>query len=121
MAAPVVLSKMNIDDVLDSLVTVEKAITVREQLTELLRRAGFQIRRWCSNRTNVLKGIPEEDRAAGVRIEESKLPCVKTLGVKWDAAKVVFQFAINADTVNSTLKNRGLLRRCAIRANMALQ
>ena len=83
LAAPVVLQSM--DDVLHSAKTEQEAIKTREELVELLGRAGFQIRRWCSNSVDVLKGVPEEDRANGVKIQDSELPKVKTLGVQWDA------------------------------------
>lgn len=55
LAADVVLSKMYMDNVLYSTDTEEEAKVVREQLTELLRRAGFQIRQWCSNKTEVFE------------------------------------------------------------------
>ncbi|KAK3755685.1 hypothetical protein QZH41_008942, partial [Actinostola sp. cb2023] len=73
-APPVVLENMYMDDVLHSAETEAEAIKTREQLTELLSRAGFEIRRWCSNKANVLKDVPEEDRVSGVNIEESELP-----------------------------------------------
>ncbi|XP_031569182.1 uncharacterized protein LOC116303736 [Actinia tenebrosa] len=135
LAAAVVLSKMYMDDVLDSRDTEGEAIEVREQLTGLLRRGGFQIRRWCSNKANVLKEIPEEDRATGVKVVESELPCLKTHGLEWNAGKEVFQFTINSN-VSSMLTHtkRRLLSRIAtlfdplqflapftIRAKMALQ
>ncbi|KAK3710253.1 hypothetical protein QZH41_006792, partial [Actinostola sp. cb2023] len=74
LAAPVVLENMYMDDVLHSAETEAEAIKTREQLTGLLSRAGFEIRRWCSNKANVLKDVPEEDRVSGVNIEESELP-----------------------------------------------
>jgi hypothetical protein len=68
-----------------------------------------------------------------VKVEDSELPCVKTLGVEWNSAKDVFQFTINS-TVCGVLTKRGLLSRIAtlfdplqflapftIRAKMALQ
>ncbi|KAK3704310.1 hypothetical protein QZH41_007494 [Actinostola sp. cb2023] len=41
---------MYMDDVLHSAETEAEAIKTREQLTELLSCAGFEVRRWCSNK-----------------------------------------------------------------------
>ena len=133
LGAAVILLKMYMDDVLDSEETEDEAIKVREELTTLLAPAGFQIRRWCSNKANVLRGIPEEDLANGLKIEESELPSIKTLGVGWNAARDMFLFTINGIESFSYTK-RGLLSRIAtlfdpvqflapyvIRAKMALQ
>ena len=38
--------------------------------------------RRCSNRPKVLRNVPVEDRLANVHLEESKLPCMKALGVQ---------------------------------------
>lgn len=68
-----------------TLETDDEAIKARDQLIELLGKAGFKIRRWCSNRSKVLENIPLEDRLANVNIEESELPSMKALGVQWNA------------------------------------
>jgi len=112
LAAPVVLENMYMDDVLHSAETEAEAIKTREQLTELLSRAGFEIRRWCSNKANVLKDVPEEDRVSGVNIEESELPSMKALGVQWDAGKDVFTYAVK-EIEGTVFTKRALLSRIA--------
>jgi len=81
----------------------------------------------------VLEGIPENDRATGVKFDESELPSVKTLGVKWNASEDVFTFTVEEINLPVYTK-RELLSRIAtlfdppqflapytIRAKMALQ
>ena len=131
-AAAVVQQKMYMDDVLHCEDTVDEAIVTRGEPTSLAQ-AGFQIRRWCNNKAELLKGIPKEDLATGLKIEESELPSIKTLGVGWDAPKDMFQFTING-LENFAFSKRGLLSRIAtlfdpmqllapyvIRAKMTLQ
>ncbi|XP_077992825.1 uncharacterized protein LOC144446858 [Glandiceps talaboti] len=77
LAATVCTESMYMDDVMDSQDSDDEAIQVREQLTSLLSKAGFHIRRWCSNSTLVLEGVPEEERATGVK--EAWI-----LGLGWD-------------------------------------
>ena len=78
------------DDILHSEETVEDAVLVREDLTKVLGGDGFHVQKWCNNRTEVLEEIPQEDRATGVKLDNSELPSVKTLGVHWNASDNVF-------------------------------
>lgn len=94
LAAAIVLLQMYMDDIMTSLETEDEAVDARDQLIELLGKAGFKIRRWCSNRPKVLEDIPVEDRVANVNIEESELPCMKALGVQWNAEVDVFTFLL---------------------------
>ena len=45
---------------------MEIAKETRNQLTELSKSAGFHIRKWMSNQAEILKDIPEEDRASAI-------------------------------------------------------
>ena len=83
------------DDILYSEETVEDAVLVREDLAKVLGGAGFRTQKWRSNRTEVLEEIPQEDRATGVKLEDSELPSVKTLGVRWNASEDIFKFIVN--------------------------
>ena len=85
LAVAIILLQMYMDDIMTSLDTDDEAIKAPDQLIELLGKAGFKIRRWCSNRSKVLEDIPLEDRVANVNIEESELPSMKALGVQWNA------------------------------------
>ena len=113
LAAAVILLKKYMDDILDSEETDDEAIKVQEELTTLLAPAGFQIRRWCGNKANILRGISEEDLATGLKIEESELPSIKTLGVGWDTVRDMFLFTINGIKSFSHMK-QGLLSRIAM-------
>ena len=132
-AAMVLLRDMYMDDILHSEETVEDAILVLEDLTKVLGGAGFRAQKWCSNRIEVLEEIPQEDRATGVRLDDSELLSVKTLGVHWNASDDVFTFILKEINLSFYTK-RGLLSRIAtlfdplqflapyiIRAKMALQ
>ena len=131
VAALVMIQDKYMDDILDSEDSETDAILVREDLTKLLSDAGFHAQKWCSNRMKVLEGIPENDRATGVKFDESELPSVKTLGVKWNAKEDTFSFTVKE--INLPVYTK-LLSRIAtlfdplqflapytIRAKMALQ
>ena len=92
--------------------TVQYAILIREDLTKVLGGAGFRAQKWCSIRTEVLEEIPQEDQATGVKLEDSELPSVKTLGVHWNASDDVFTFIVKEINLSFYTK-RGLLSRIA--------
>ncbi|KAL9951194.1 hypothetical protein ACROYT_G043814 [Oculina patagonica] len=124
---------MYMDDIMTSLETDDEAVKACDQLIELLGKAGFKIRRWCSNNPNVLEDIPLEDRVVNVNIEESELPCMKALGVQWNAKTDTFAFKLNPPKDTEYTK-RGFFKKRAtlldplqklapftIRARMAMQ
>ena len=111
-AAMVLLRDMYMDDILHSEETVEDAILVCEDLTKVLGGTGFRAQKWCSNRTEVLEEIPQEDRAIGVKLDDSELPSVKTLGVHWNTSDDVFTFIVKEINL-SFYTMRGLLSRIA--------
>ena len=112
LAAAIILLQMYMDDVMTSLETEDEAVDARDELIELLGKAGFKIRRWCSNRPKVLEDIPVEDRVANVNIEESELPCMKALGVQWNAEVDVFTFLLKLPQDIKYTK-RGFLKKLA--------
>jgi len=63
-------------------------------LTKVLAGTGFHAQKWCSNRTEVLEEIPQEDQATGVELDESELLSVKTLAVHLNASEDVFMFIV---------------------------
>ena len=48
------------DDDLPSTDSLEEAIEMRKQMTELLRRGGFHLHKWLTNDPQVLATIPEQ-------------------------------------------------------------
>ena len=66
LAAAIILLQMYMNDVMTSLETEDEAVDARDELIESLGKAGFKIRRWCSNRPKVLEDILVEDRMANV-------------------------------------------------------
>jgi len=105
VAALVMIQNMYMDDILHSEDSETDAILVREDLTKLLSDAGFHAQKWCSNRLKVLEGIPENDRATGVKFDESELPSVKTLGVKWNASEDVFTLSLSRKSTCPSTRN----------------
>lgn len=96
-----------VDDCLKSTQSVEQAVSLYQQLTEVCAKGGFKLNKWVCSDCSVLCQIPEENRATGVKmldLSRDQLPTERALGVQWDIERDVFTFSI----VN---KNKPLTRR----------
>jgi hypothetical protein len=75
-----------VDDFLMSLPTKETAIQMAADITELCSLGGFRLTKWSSSNRDVIKSIPDNERATQLRdfnLDSNKLPEDRTLGVKW--------------------------------------
>ena len=92
-----------VDDYLDSFKTVEKAREVRIELTEVLRKGGFELCKWNSSDKRVLEDekTETEDTKEIEELEEVETT-EKVLGVKYSFKKDEFFFAVKPDKINLT-------------------
>lgn len=108
-ATDTINNAMYVDDVLDSCETVNEALRLRRDLSELLTKGGFKLRKWLSNDSAVLEDVPEDDRLQNLEIQEEEPTNVRTLGVLWDATSDVFTFRAKPPDVNMKLTKRNVL------------
>lgn len=86
-----------VDDCLVSVVTKEEALSFCHELISLCAKGGFCFTKRHSNRSEVLKAIPEPYRAKGVRqvdLEREFVPIERVLGVEWCIKSDTFKFKI---------------------------
>jgi len=99
-----------VDDCLKSVDSVERAEMFLKQLSELLSCGGFRLRKWISNCREVLKLIPDEDRAKAVKnldFSQDKLPTERALGAVWDVETDTLGF--RSVVSQKPLTRRGIL------------
>lgn len=99
-----------VDDCLKSVATEEQAIGQIKELRELLKRGGFELKKWLSNSRNVMKCIPPSDlatSAATLDLNHDLIPTERVLGIVWRTADDSFSFDVNVKQKPST--KRGLL------------
>ena len=85
------------DDMLKSFPTAKEAITVIRQVKYLRSNGGFNLTKFISNNTTVLKSIPDDSQRTAIKDEELALGCLpedKALGVKWNTEKDTLEFTI---------------------------
>jgi hypothetical protein len=97
-----------VDDLLQSVDSVETAIKLAMNLNETLASKGFRLTKWMSSSKEVLSQIPEESRARPeLNLSLSDLPVERALGITWDVEKDVFVFQTVQRTV--ALTKRGIV------------
>lgn len=101
IGANVVRRDFYVDDLISGGQSVQEVIEIRQQVTELLKRGNFEIRKWCSNDVSVLNGIPSSDRETFLKFHDGT-DITKTLGLVWDPKtdKFLFTFSHVADIKN---------------------
>ncbi|KFD50421.1 hypothetical protein M513_08648 [Trichuris suis] len=92
-AANRILFNVYVDNLLDSVDTEEKAVQLYKQVTTILSRAGFRLRKWASSSRRLLAEVPMSERA-DPQLDFTKDPLgrEKTLGLLWDCESDSFRF-----------------------------
>lgn len=92
LAAPAVKKSFYVDDFIGGADSVDEAIQLREELTEMLARGGFSLRKWTSNKLEVLQGLPADQIGSQSTLRFDPGETVKTLGIMWEPESDQFRF-----------------------------
>ena len=82
----VIRDNFYVDDLLCSTGSESSAINLADGLMEACMSRGFNLTKWVSNHRNVLKSIPESERAKEVKnmdLGQDQLPTETALGMTW--------------------------------------
>ncbi|XP_068987944.1 uncharacterized protein [Bombus flavifrons] len=131
-AATVLKRDFYVDDLLTGVDTRGEARSLRTELTELLKLAGLNIRKWASNDRELLRGLSEQDINDKLLLGESQT--FKTLGVIWNSFDDSILYSVKINPTASRVTKRtisseiakiydplGLLAPVIVRAKMLLQ
>ncbi|XP_028395694.1 uncharacterized protein LOC114519723 [Dendronephthya gigantea] len=96
---PVAIETVNknfyVDDCLKSTATDAEAIRLASQLRQLLAKGGFRLTKWMSNSREVMKSLPESERAPSVKeLDFEKEKIERALGLQWNVVSDQFGFKI---------------------------
>ncbi|KAK3755825.1 hypothetical protein QZH41_003462 [Actinostola sp. cb2023] len=109
-AADFLRNDFYVDDGLKLVPSVEEAIKLIKDIKGMCAKGGFNLHKFVSNSKEVIKHIPESDRADGVKeldLDLDSLPLERTLGVQWCIESDCFQFIITLQDKPCT--RRGIL------------
>ncbi|XP_061402363.1 uncharacterized protein LOC133338195 [Musca vetustissima] len=93
LGAKIVRRDFYVDDLITGGNTIEEVLDIRQQVSDLLKRGNFEIRKWCSNYLDVLTGVPLADCEQFLKFHDGT-DITKTLGLMWDpkADNLIFTF-----------------------------
>ena len=89
----IVQDSFYVDDCLVSLPTIQEAISAQRGLRELLAKRGFRLRKWITNSEEVLRCIPESERATISQAHPlDETTNERLLGMLWKLKEDAFTF-----------------------------
>ena len=100
-----------VDDLLGGAETVEEATDLYLNLSNILSKASFHLRKWRSSSKEVLQHIPPEDQEAlptQELVDQHSAVYPKALGVSWDSREDTMKTSISMSPSYSTSK-RGVV------------
>lgn len=93
-AAKVLESEFYMDDVLSGTDDLEKAIALQQQLTALLAKGRFSLRKWRANDARILIHLEEEGKSDNL-LMLNKEESLKTLGLLWNHKTDLLQYNVS--------------------------
>ncbi|XP_055714216.1 uncharacterized protein LOC129808461 [Phlebotomus papatasi] len=109
LAASVLRHNFYVDDCLVSVSTVQEALTVKEQLTGILRTAGMELSKFRSNRPQILANNDHNADDSDLILDEES----KTLGIIWNPREDEFKFRVAEDLQSTPVTKRNILSKIA--------
>lgn len=109
--AHIIKTDMYVDDLLTGFSTIKEDVAARQEVTELLRQGGLNIRQWASNDPRLLAGLPEN--AIHKRLQLDDGSTLKTLGVFWDAQTDSIVYTVKPVAQNKAATKRFILSEIA--------
>lgn len=97
VGSQIVMRDFYVDDLITGANSMTRALQIREETMKLLEKGGFVLRKWASNKMELLKNIPESSVASSIRSLD-KEGIFKTLGIQWNPIEDVFQYHVRMDS-----------------------
>ena len=108
LAKQSVLQSFYVDDLLTSVKDSEIALTLIQELKELLQKGGFNLTKWVSNSTEAIKSMPHEHRSKQyLDLGASTSFIARALGVIWDVTDDQLTYRVKVPDKPTT--KRGIL------------
>ncbi|XP_036345828.1 uncharacterized protein LOC118755085 [Rhagoletis pomonella] len=109
IASNILRKCMYVDDVLAGGHSIDSTVKARDEISEVLRSAGFPLRKWTSNCAEILKDIPKTDLLSEDFLAFEDTSTVKALGIRWNAHTDLFYFIARPLEDRETLTKRAIL------------
>ena len=97
-----------VDDCLKAVANADEAIHLVSELSAMLSKGGFHLKKWISNNRDVMACVLEDERAKSVKdLDLENLPVDRALGMEWNVEKDTISFHVADKPITNT--RRGIL------------
>jgi len=83
-----------VDDLLTGAASLEEAIRLQDSMMDMYKKGGFVLRKWCSNRDELLELVPNAMRSTNHNFDPKDNVTTKTLEVCWKPIQDQFHFKV---------------------------
>ncbi|XP_055614831.1 uncharacterized protein LOC129761148 [Toxorhynchites rutilus septentrionalis] len=109
LGGPALRKGFYVDDLISGAQTIPEAIQLRTELGELMAKGGFSLRKWTSNKLEVLQGLEPDQIGTQSAIQFNKEDTIKTLGISWMPEADVFRFESALRPLHGPITKRAIL------------
>ena len=111
LASQILERDLYVDDLLTGADTLDEIFKIRDEIIELSKRGGFDIRQWASNHQHALDNIDEKIFDLDCTVKEN--PVSKTLGVVWNSQCDEFIYTVRQINTDDKITKRNILSKIA--------
>lgn len=106
LASNILLSDVYVDDIVTGCNSLEEAKIIVSQLIYLLKKGGFELRKWASNNKNILSSLPENLlHTNSLSFDNEERNTIKVLGLKWNPSNDSFSYSVHVFDKPCTKRN----------------
>ena len=98
------------DDLLTGTNSIEAVISIKNQLIELVKLGGFNLRQWASNEQKIIDDLKNASEAQFLCLEPSQ--STKVLGIQWDPNTDKISYSVKP-LANERITKRNILSEIA--------
>ncbi|XP_055902810.1 uncharacterized protein LOC129938987 [Eupeodes corollae] len=105
LASKALIENFYVDDCMAGANTINEARELASQLDHMLTAGGFSLRKWASNRPEIISNIPIENRVSSV-VEVPNEFNICLLGISWNPVTDCFLFDVSQKNPDLTTKRK---------------
>ncbi|XP_059221362.1 uncharacterized protein LOC131995991 [Stomoxys calcitrans] len=98
-----------VDDILSGGFSIEDTIRAQENLSSVLKHAGFPLVKMTANNPKLLAHLPQESLYDSEFLRFNESSTAKTLGIKWNALTDSFSYTLGAIPTDQPISKRKVL------------
>ncbi|KAL1448490.1 hypothetical protein WDU94_002724 [Cyamophila willieti] len=103
-AAQVIASSIYVDDVVTGADSVQTACALKEELTSLMGKGGFELRKWASSHLEVLADLPGDMCESVHSLGDTD--SLKVLGAQWSPSSDSFFYSVKPGEMSNLTKRK---------------